>query len=527
MKQNIITLMRQNIHTLSLRGRLWLLLLAMLTIVAQETQAQAPTLTLNDASSNSTAISDAVKAGGTYNATLSGRTIYRDGDWNTLCLPFSMNSTEIASSPLAGAIIKELNTGESDLDGEGKLTLKFTDAAAITAGKPYIVKWVAIKNDDDWDAFVKKVAGGTTYEGKIVKLAADINIASADMVVGNTSNPFKGTFDGCGHTINCSISDVEEAGVAPFFYITDATIKNVKVTGSVSSTQNHCAGLVGFANGTCAIQNCWVATNVTGSGTYCGGVLGHAQTSVTTISNCLYSGKITGNGSTAVGVISGWSDDGGNTTINNCLADGTYTSTGTVELILGNGTKTTNSCIKRSGEKASDLVASLGSENWTESDGKAVPKMTAIGDVTNPKFSGVTLSSAATNDVSFDIDGGKGKFWFKGTYDPKAITTSDNILLLSSGNRLGYVKSDRMLNAFRAYFEISGTAAVRSYALDFGDDDGQTTGIINVQCSVVNGQSTSATYDLQGRRVIGDSSADNVRLKKGLYIRNGRKVIIK
>jgi hypothetical protein len=192
-------------------------------------------------------------------------------------------------------------------------------------------------------------------------------------------------------------------------------------------------------------------------------------------------------------------------------------------LVQGVGTNSNTGSIKKNEESASALVASLGSE-WKESDGKAVPKMTAIGDVTNPEFSGVTLSST-TNDVSFDIDGGK--FWFKGTYDPKAITTSDNILLLSSGNRLGYVKSDRTLNAFRAYFEISGTAAVRSYALEFGDDDGQTTGIINVQCSVVNGQSTSATYDLQGRRVIGDSSADNVRLKKGLYIRNGRKVIIK
>ncbi len=519
--------MKKNFNIL--RGQLWFLLLVILTVAAQKTQAQgSESLTLFDKGANAVAISEA--AGSERNVTLDGRTLYCDGDWNTLCLPFDMTSEQIASSPLAGATIKELNESSSSLDGDGKLTLMFKNADFIEAGKPYIVKWGAdliIKNDADWDAFVTKVAGGTTYEGKIVKLAADINIGSGDLV-GNTSDPFKGTFDGCGHTINCAITDNASLGVAPFFYINGATIKNLKVTGTVQAAKNHCAGLVGYATGTCTIQNCWVATDVkcTG-GAYCGGVLGHAQTSVTTISNCLYSGKITGNGSTAVGVISGWSDDGGNTTINNCLADGTYTSTGTVELILGNGTKTTNSCIKRSGEKASDLVASLGSENWTESDGKAVPKMTAIGDVTNPKFSGVTLSSAATNDVSFDIDGGKGKFWFKGTYDPKAITTSDNILLLSSGNRLGYVKSDRTLNAFRAYFEISGTAAVRSYALDFGDDDGQTTGIINVQCSVVNGQSTSATYDLQGRRVIGDSSADNVRLKKGLYIRNGRKVIIK
>lgn len=509
--------MKQNIHTL--RGRLWLLLLAMLTIVSQEAQAQD--LILNDASSNSTAIT--VKAGGTYDATLRGRTIYRDGYWNTLCLPFGMTSDQIASSPLAGATIKELDESSSRLDG-GNLILTFKNADFIGAGKPYIVKWGAdliIKNDADWDAFVANVGKGMTYEGKTVILAADINIEAADMV-GNTSYPFKGTFDGCGHTINCSISDDTKEGVAPFFYITDATIKNLKVTGTVQAANNHCAGLVGYATGTCTIQNCWVATDVkcTG-GAYCGGVLGHAQTSVTTISNCLYSGKITGNGSTAVGVISGWSDVGGNTTINNCLADGTYTSTGTVELIRGNGTKNTNSCIKRSGETAEELVSTLGSE-WKASDDNAVPDIS--GNVTNPTFNNVIISNA-NNDVYFNIDGGT--FWFKGTYDPKAITTSDNILLLSSGNRLGYVKSKRTLNAFRAYFEISGPAAVRSYELDFGDDDGQTTGIINVQCSVVNGQSTSATYDLQGHRVIGDSSADDVRLKKGLYIRNGRKVIIK
>ena len=177
----------------------------------------------------------------------------------------------------------------------------------------------------------------------------------------------------------------------------------------------------------------------------------------------------------------------------------------------------------RSGETVEKLVSDLGSE-WKVSGDNAVPDIS--GNVTNPTFNNVTISNE-NNDVSFNIDGGK--FWFKGNYDQLEIGESNRskILLLSSGNRLGYVKTTNNLNAFRAYFEISGTAAVRSYELDFGDDDGQTTGIINVQCSLVNGQSTSATYDLQGHRVIGDSSADDVRLKKGLYIRNGRKVIIK
>ena len=72
--------------------------------------------------------------------TISGRTLYADGDWNTLCLPFSMDATQIAASSLAGATIKELDVSNSNLS-DGTLTLKFTDATSIEAGKAYIVKW--------------------------------------------------------------------------------------------------------------------------------------------------------------------------------------------------------------------------------------------------------------------------------------------------------------------------------------------------------------------------------------------------
>ena len=117
----------------------------------------------------------------------------------------------------------------------------------------------------------------------------------------------------------------------------------------------------------------------------------------------------------------------------------------------------------------------------------------------------MTISNA-TNDVFFNIDGG-GKFWFKGNYDQLEIGESNRskILLLSSGNRLGYVKTTNNLNAFRAYFEIENSTLVRSFRLDFGDYESQITGIINVQRSSFNDQSTPATYDLQGRRVSGET----------------------
>ncbi|MBQ7181748.1 MAG: hypothetical protein IJR87_10735, partial [Bacteroidaceae bacterium] len=88
-------------------------------------------------------------AGQTLAVALSGRTLYKDGSWNTLCLPFSMTAAQIAASNLAGATIKELNASTSNLDSEGLLTLYFTTAydptdapdGSIVAGKPYIVKW--------------------------------------------------------------------------------------------------------------------------------------------------------------------------------------------------------------------------------------------------------------------------------------------------------------------------------------------------------------------------------------------------
>jgi len=79
----------------------------------------------------------------TAEVTLTDRTLTKNGDWNTLCLPFSLSAEQIAASELAGATIKELDNSDSgtNLDDEGLLTLKFNNATSITAGKPYLIKW--------------------------------------------------------------------------------------------------------------------------------------------------------------------------------------------------------------------------------------------------------------------------------------------------------------------------------------------------------------------------------------------------
>ena len=65
-------------------------------------------------------------------------------NWNTLCLPFSLSTEQLAASPLAGAEKKTLVSSEFN-NNTGTLSLNFTADAdnltSIVAGKPYIIKW--------------------------------------------------------------------------------------------------------------------------------------------------------------------------------------------------------------------------------------------------------------------------------------------------------------------------------------------------------------------------------------------------
>ena len=97
----------------------------------------ATALILADNADNSTTIAN--HDGMTTDVTLQGRTLYKDGAWNTLCLPFEVST---ASSPLSGDNVQAmtLNTTTSNL-ADGTLTLNFDAAETIPAGTPFIIKW--------------------------------------------------------------------------------------------------------------------------------------------------------------------------------------------------------------------------------------------------------------------------------------------------------------------------------------------------------------------------------------------------
>lgn len=67
------------------------------------------------------------------------RTFYKDGEWNTLCLPFAVADAKTAFD---GAELREVDTEKSNGN-----TIVFKEVTAIEAGKPYLIKWANSSSD--------------------------------------------------------------------------------------------------------------------------------------------------------------------------------------------------------------------------------------------------------------------------------------------------------------------------------------------------------------------------------------------
>ena len=222
---------------------------------------------------------------------------------------------------------------------EGQITLSGTG----TLGDPWRITSTA-----DWNALVQNVMSGKSYSGEYVRLDADIEIAKGVGVHdenAENARPFSGTFLGNDHTITADLTTYN-TGVAPFNYISDATIKNLTVAGTINTNQRHSSALVAFASGTNLIESCIVTATINTSTDYTGGFVGHGLKSATTIRGCIFAGTVNGvDGSRPnVGIFWGWSDSG-TPALENCLEKGNYTNLSSMHPMgLQAGSGTINNC---------------------------------------------------------------------------------------------------------------------------------------------------------------------------------------
>ena len=127
--------------------------------------------------------------------------------------------------------------GSASVGGSyGTVTLDWTTQGKGTEDAPFIVS-----STDDWNVFADYVNSGYAFSGEFVKLGDDISVSIPAGIRKSDSynGPFSGTFLGDGHTITVTLTDDGKQGLAPFRCINGATIRDLKVAGTIASNKNH------------------------------------------------------------------------------------------------------------------------------------------------------------------------------------------------------------------------------------------------------------------------------------------------
>ena len=155
-----------------------------------------------------------------------------------------------------------------------------------------------IESTEDWNQFaIMTDQMGYKYHDHKVRLTQDITINR--MVGSNSSNPFRGFFDGEGHTITFGKTDDNEKNISsPFYYTKDATISRLNTIANINSITDdirYFAGIVSLANDSVCINSCHSSINVSGTeriNAYFGGLIAYAYSCQVKINNCLFDGNI-------------------------------------------------------------------------------------------------------------------------------------------------------------------------------------------------------------------------------------------
>ena len=274
----------------------------------------------------------------------SGSTIY-SGEGQTLTLTYTSEvpaGYQLSFSATAGTIDgSTLTMPASDVTVSSEFSLvDFADDghSGDSEADAYM-----IYNKEQLDLLATRVNSGTNYFHKFIKLGADITYDGTEnnyTPIGTSSNSFRGTFDGDGHTVS-GININSNNGYQGLFGDIDSgsTVKNVVLRSSTIIGLTNVGGIVGYMiNGT--IQNCRAESTVT-IGTNAdnawrhGGIVGDSEQgtidgcySAATVSHnnhnsCAYYGAIAGTASSL-------------SSIRNCLAIGaTASSTSNSGAIAG------------------------------------------------------------------------------------------------------------------------------------------------------------------------------------------------
>ncbi|MBW4872083.1 peptidase M26 [Prevotella buccae] len=197
-----------------------------------------------------------------------------------------------------------------------------------------------IASKADWGKFCDRVNSGQTTLN--AKLTQDVDLGS-DIVMAGTENPdpfsyddflyYTGTFDGQGHTLKFNWNAGKDDRIAPFKYVKDATIKNLRTQGKITKKGYGLSGMVYIALGTTTITGCISDVDITGGsdlgGSHAAGMVeAVADGASVTITDCLVKGSITDNADESYKAMAGFvMSNSGTYTLTRCLYVGKNNAT--------------------------------------------------------------------------------------------------------------------------------------------------------------------------------------------------------
>ena len=184
------------------------------------------------------------------------------------------------------------NMPAEDVNLSATFTYSLNENNITQSGDTY-----TIKTADGWNYFCQRMdvdAELNGFNGKTVMLDDNITVTT---MAGSGKYPFKGTFDGDGHTLTFNYT-ADMTNCAPFCITDGATIRNLHATGSIEGgTWLYNSGLVGSASGKLTIENCRVSTQISSTVSGIannGGFVGYlsSQYNQCYITGCVFDGLI-------------------------------------------------------------------------------------------------------------------------------------------------------------------------------------------------------------------------------------------
>ena len=198
---------------------------------------------------------------------------------------------------------------------------------------------ITIASKEDWKAFCNRVNKGEATLN--AKLTQDVDLGS-DIVMAGKEDPYNyddknyyysGTFDGQGHTLKFNWNAGEDDRIAPFKLVKNATIKNLRTQGKITTKGQNLSGMVYAAYGTTTISGCISDVDITGGSGWdasraAGMVEAVAYGASVHITDCLVKGSITDNADESERAMAGFVlSNSGTYTLTRCLYVGKNNAT--------------------------------------------------------------------------------------------------------------------------------------------------------------------------------------------------------